>query len=118
PELRFQTASEMGSVTATIATQSQSTARERESNNVQSKWPFWLAAFLAAPFVIFGLMVLVWMSANRDFTAPRQEIARVVTLWLGLLALVLPLLIWKLLRRNRSQKTGKRRALWRTIGLA
>ena len=115
PELRFQTASEMGRLTATIATQSQSAApaRERDSNPGQPKWPLWLAAVLTAPFVIFGLLVLVWLTANRDFTEQRHEIVRVFTLWLGLLALALPFLIWKFSRRDHE--TGKRPAFLRIV---
>jgi hypothetical protein len=102
PELRFQTASEMGKVTATAANQIQPQASlsGRKPNPTLPGWLARVAVALAVPFVVLVAMVGAWLMLNRGWNGSRHEIVFVIGAWLGILALVLAFL--SLLRAGRQ----------------
>jgi tRNA A-37 threonylcarbamoyl transferase component Bud32 len=104
PELRFQTVAQMSSELATVATQAQPQATERgaQPSPARPKWPRWAAVALAAPFVILAALMVGYLMLNRGWNSSRHEAFLVIATWLGVLALVLPFLTWKLLRAGRQ----------------
>jgi len=126
PELRFQTAAQMSGELATLAThvQQQGVAGRRHPNPGWPKWLGWAVVALAALIVVLAAMVVGWLMLNRG---SRQGDVFVVQPWLGILALgilalVLPFLVWKLVKATRqpgkapsSKASGARPALVRTV---
>jgi len=104
PELRFQTVAQMSSELATIATQAQPQTAERgaQPSPARPKWLSWAVVALAAPFVTLAALMVGWLMLSGGWNSSRHEAFLVITNWLGVLALVLPFLVWKLLRSGRQ----------------